>query len=120
MTDGADDYRAARARLAAERRQDQRGGPQRWLTVFGIGVVVLIGLGVWLKPPVEDMEEAVGRALEAYVAARTAAGETLPAVSSRESRDWIVAVSHVAQLGDHTFSCASGYKVTFCASPDEE
>ncbi len=45
------------------------------------------------------------------------AGETLPAVTHQESRDWLLAMSHVATVGDETFFCVGGFKVTYCDIP---
>jgi len=40
-------------------------------------------------------------------------------VSHSESHDWGIAVSHTAQVGEKTFSCWGGFKVTVCNLPDE-
>jgi len=114
-----DDYADIRERRTALRTHRPKI-MKRYLTVVGVIFAAIIGLGVWLKPPVAQMEEAVGIALADYARAKTEAGEAAPVVSSSESRDWFVAVSHVAKVGEETFSCAGGFKVTFCFSPDVE
>lgn len=120
MTDrgeaGMDEYAQMRERRAALRAQ--RPILKRYLMVVGVILAVIIALGVWLKPPVEKMEEAVKQALTEYAQAKTAAGETAPAVTRQESHDWVIIVSHVAKVGEETFSCFGGFKVTFCQSPN--
>jgi hypothetical protein len=117
--DGADDYAGIRERRAALRTHRPKF-LKRYLTVVGVIFAVIIALGLWLKPPAERMQQAVDIALAEYVRAKTGAGEPAPVVTSTETRDWIVAVSHVARIGEETFSCVGGFKVTFCFSPDAE
>lgn len=93
------------------------GAVRRYFTVVGVILVVLIGLGVWLKPPQEKMRENVETGLTEYARTKAAAGETLPAISHQESKDWIIAVSHTATVGDETFFCVGGFKVTYCDIP---
>jgi len=112
-----DEYAQMRERRAALRAQKPKI-LKRYLTVLALIFAVIIAIGVWLKPPVEKMEEAVGQALREYAEAKTAAGETAPVVTRQESHDWVVIVSHVAKVGEETFSCVGGYKVTFCQSPN--
>lgn len=116
---GMDEYADIRERRAALRAQKPKI-LKRYLTVVGVIFAVIIALGVWLKPPVEQMQQGVDTALAEYVRVKTAAGEAAPVVTSTETRDWIVAVSHVARIGEATFSCVGGFKVTFCISPDAE
>jgi hypothetical protein len=121
MTDrgeaGMDEYAEMRERRAALRAQKPKI-LKRYLAVLGVIFAVIIALGVWLKPPVEKMEEAVNQALTEYAQSKTAAGETAPAVTLQESHDWVIVVSHVAKVGEETFSCFGGFKVTFCQSPE--
>lgn len=93
------------------------GAVRRYFTVVGVILVALIGLGVWLKPPLEKIRESVETGLTEYARTKTAAGETLPAISHQESKDWIIAVSHTATVGDETFFCLGGFKVTYCDIP---
>jgi hypothetical protein len=87
---------------------------RRYLTVVGIIVVVLVGLAIWQKPPLENMRKSVETALAEYGRERG-----VPVVSEVESNDWIVAASHRVKLaGGETFSCFGAYHVTVCQSPD--
>jgi hypothetical protein len=115
---GMDEFAEMRARRAALRAQKPM--LKRYLTVLALIFAVIIALGMWLKPPVEKMEEAVTQALTDYVQSKTAAGGVAPVVTQQESRDWVILVSHVAKVGDETFSCVGGFKITFCQSPDVE
>lgn len=91
---------------------------RRYLSIVAIILAVVIGLGVWLKPPLRDMRESVDAELARFAQARVAAGETAPAITSVASNDWGVAVSHVVRAGDLAFSCVGAYRVTVCSSPD--
>ncbi len=91
---------------------------KRYLATVGIILAVLVGLGVWLKPPLADMREGVDEGLTAYAAQKLAAGEAMPEVRHTESHDWLVAVSHAAKVGAETFYCVGAFKVTVCNSPD--
>jgi hypothetical protein len=91
---------------------------RRYLAVVGIILAVTIGLGVWLKPPLQKMRDIVDRELTQYAQARVAAGETAPAITSTDSTDWGIAVSHFVRVGEFVFSCVGGYRVTICSSPD--
>jgi hypothetical protein len=90
------------------------GAVRRYLTVVGIILVVVIVAGVWLKPPLQDMRDGVEDGLKEYARAHLTPGEKMPAVTHRESHDWAIAVSHVAQVGDKTFYCVGAFKVTIC------
>jgi hypothetical protein len=122
MTDrgeaGMDEYAEMRERRAALRAQ--KPVLKRYLMVVALILAVIVALGVWLKPPVEKMEEAVTQALTGYVRSKTAAGGAAPVVTQQESHDWVIIVSHVAKVGEETFSCIGGFKVTFCQSPEVE
>jgi hypothetical protein len=122
MTDrgeaGMDEYAEMRERRAALRAQ--KPVLKRYLMVVALILAVIVALGVWLKPPVEKMEEAVTQALTEYVRSKTAAGGPAPVVTQQESHDWVIIVSHVAKVGEETFSCIGGFKVTFCQSPEVE
>lgn len=118
MSELGEDYHAARARLAEERK-GRRSGPRRWLMLFGVLIVGIVSVGVWLKPPVEDMREAVDEGLRAWAAAHADKGAAAREVTHSESHDWGIVVSHTAQVGDITFSCWGGFKVTVCNTPDE-
>ena len=91
---------------------------KRYLAVVGVILAALLGLGVWLKPPLGDMREGVEEGLTAYAAQHLKAGETMPEVSHVESHDWVVAVSHSAKVGEKTFYCVGAFKVTVCDHPD--
>ena len=91
---------------------------KRYLVVVAIILAALVGLGVWLKPPLDDMRKGVEEGLSAYAANRLQAGETMPAVNHVESHDWLVAVSHIATVGDKTFYCVGALKVTVCDHPE--
>ena len=91
---------------------------RRYLAIVGIIIAVVIALGVWLKPPLQDMRDGVDGELTRYAQARVAAGETAPAITSVDSNDWGVAVSHVVRAGDLAFYCVGAYRVTVCSSPD--
>lgn len=91
---------------------------QRYLAVVGAILVVIVGLGIWLKPPLDRMREGVEEGLAEYAKAHLKPGETMPAVSHQESHDWIIAVSHVAKVGEETFFCIGAFKVTVCDVPD--
>lgn len=91
---------------------------KRYLMVVGIIIAVVIALGIWLKPPLAKMRESVYGELSRYAQARIAAGETAPAITSTDSNDWGVAVSHFVKAGDLAFYCFGAYRVTFCSSPD--
>lgn len=118
MSELGEDYQTARARLAEERK-GRRGGSRRWLMLFGVLIVGIVSVGAWLKPPVDEMRESVEAGLSEYAKAKLTTGETLPEVTHSESKDWLVAVSHTAQVGDLTFSCWGGFKVTVCNLPGE-
>lgn len=92
---------------------------KRYLIVVGIILAVLVAAGAWLKPPLDAMRKGVDEGLSAYAAHQLKAGEVRPEVSHVESHDWVVAVSHVAKVGDKTFYCFGAFKVTFCQYPDE-
>lgn len=89
----------------------------RYFSVVGIILLVVIGLAVWLKPPLADMREGVEAGLSEYARTKLKPGETMPAVTHVDSRDWLVAVSHVAKVGDLTFYCAGAFRVTVCGDP---
>ena len=89
----------------------------RYLVVVGIIVAAIIGLGVWLKPPADKMRETVEAGLTQFAAQKTSAGEVMPAVTHQETNDWFIAVSHVAKVGDDTFFCIGGFKITYCDMP---
>jgi len=91
---------------------------KRYLTIVGLILVVIVGLGVWLKPPLDKMRVGVDEGLRAYAAQKLQAGETMPAVSHVASHDWLVAVSHSARVGDDIFYCFGAFRVTFCQHPD--
>lgn len=91
---------------------------RRYLAVVGIIFAVVIGLGVWLKPPLQDMRESVDAELARFAQAKVVAGESAPAITSVASNDWGVAVSHVVRAGDLAFYCIGAYRVTVCSSPD--
>jgi len=114
--DDSEDFEGMRARRAALRAQKPKV-LKRYFAVMGVLLLGLAGLGLWLKPSVETMQEAVGRGLAEYARVKTEAGETVPAVTHQESRDWLVAVSHVATVGDESFFCVGGFKVTYCDIP---
>ena len=89
-----------------------------YFTVVGIVLAVLIGAGLWLKPSPQEMRDIVDREVARYSQARSEVGETVPAITSVDADDWVVAVSHVVRMGEHTFYCAGAYRVTVCGSPD--
>jgi len=91
---------------------------RRYFTIVGIIIAVLVGLGFWLKPSLQDLRASVDGEVTSYARAKTAAGEIVPAISSVESTDWGVAVSHFVRAGELTFSCFGAYRVTVCSSPD--
>ncbi len=91
---------------------------KRYFTVVGIILAVVVALGMWLKPPLQKMRESVDGELSRYAQARVAAGETAPAITSTDSNDWLVAVSHFVRAGELAFYCIGAYRVTFCSSPD--
>ncbi len=73
---------------------------------------MLLGLAVWLKPPLDRMGDSVERDLASYGREHDTEGGR-PAVAEIESHDWVVAVSHVMKLADGaTFSCFGAFKVT--------
>jgi hypothetical protein len=92
---------------------------KRYLVVVGIILAVVVGLGVWLKPPLDKMREGVEAGLTEYAKNHLKPGETMPSVTHTDSRDWFVAVSHTAQVGDLSFYCYGAFKVTVCNLPEE-
>jgi hypothetical protein len=98
-------------------RRARSGMIRSYLTVVGIILVVMLALGVWLKPPLAQMREGVEEGLSEYARAKLRPGETMPEVTHVSSQDWFIAVSHVAQVGDLTFYCVGAYKVTVCDYP---
>jgi hypothetical protein len=90
---------------------------RRYLATAGIILVVVLALAVWLKPPLEQMREGVEIGLSEYAKTRLKRGETMPAVTHVDSHDWVVAVSHVAKVGEITFYCVGAFKVTLCDYP---
>lgn len=90
---------------------------RRYFTVVGIILVVVLGLAVWLKPPLAKMRDGVEIGLSEYAKSKLKPGETMPAVTHVDSHDWIVAVSHVVKVGDLTFHCVGAFKVTICDYP---
>ena len=95
------------------------GAIRRYFMVVGVILAALVGLGVWLKPPLEKMREGVEQGLTAYTRHHLKPGQTMPTVTHTESHDWLVAVSHVAHVGDLTFYCTGAFKVTVCNLPEE-
>jgi hypothetical protein len=85
----------------------------------GIILAVILGLGLWLKPSPHAMREGVEEGLSEYARHRLQTGETMPAVTHEETHDWLVATSHTARVGDLTFYCVGGFKVTVCDLPEE-
>jgi hypothetical protein len=51
---------------------------KRYLMVVGIILAALVGLGVWLKPPLDKMREGVEAGLSAYARNHLKPGETMP------------------------------------------
>ncbi len=102
------------------RKAGRPGFLKRYLTVVGVILVVFISLGVWLKPSIEQMRMGVGEGLSELARLKSAAGDTTPPVVHEESHDWIIAVSHVAKVGEDTFYCWGAFKVTVCNWPDAE
>jgi hypothetical protein len=92
---------------------------KRYLMVVGIILAALVGLGVWLKPPLDKMREGVEAGLSAYARNHLKPGETMPSVTHTQTHDWLVAVSHTARVGDLTFYCYGAFKVTYCNLPEE-
>lgn len=91
---------------------------KRYLVVVGIMLAVLLGLAVWLKPPLDRMRDSVEADLATYGREHGAEGGR-PAGAEMESHDWVVAVSHAVKLADGaTFSCFGAFKVTVCNAPD--
>ncbi len=91
---------------------------RRYPAVVVIILATLIGLCIQLKPPLEDMRAGVEEGLSAYAADNLKAGEAMPEVSDVGSRDWLVAVSHSARVGQKTFSRVGAFKATICQQPD--
>lgn len=87
---------------------------KRYLAVVGIVLVVVFGLAVWLKPPLDKVREGVEIALAEHA---RASGEAA-APADIESHDWIVATSHSVKVGGETFFCFGAMKVTYCQLPD--
>lgn len=92
---------------------------KRYLIIVGIIFAVVVGGGIWLKPSNEKIRESVEAGLTEFVRARTEAGQTLPAVTHQETKDWVIAASHKAVVGEYEFFCIGGFKVTYCSLPDE-
>lgn len=92
---------------------------QRYLVVVGIILAVVLGLGVWLKPPLDKMREGVAEGLTEYAKHHLKPGETMPSVTHAETHDWLIAVSHTARVGDLSFYCYGAFKVTVCNLPEE-
>ncbi|MFT3722666.1 MAG: hypothetical protein QM773_03685 [Hyphomonadaceae bacterium] len=90
---------------------------RRYFSIVGIILVVVLGLGVWLKPPLKQMREGVEIGLSEYAKTKLKPGEAMPVVTHVSSQDWLIAVSHVAQVGKLTFYCVGAYKVTICDYP---
>jgi len=118
MSELGEDYHAARARLAEERK-GRRGGSRRWLMLLAVFLAGVVSVGLWLKPPIEDMREGVEAGLREYAKLNVKPGETPPEVTHSESHDWGIVVAHTAQVGEETFSCWGGFKVTVCNLPGE-
>lgn len=91
---------------------------KRYLTIVGLILVVIVGLGVWLKPPLAKLRASVEEGLQAHAVRKLQAGKAMPAVSHIASRDWLVAVSHSARVGEDIFYCFGAFRVTFCQHPD--
>lgn len=90
---------------------------RRYLMVLAVILAAIVAGGIWLKPSLERMRETVDAGLSEYARAKTEAGETVPAVTHQESRDWLIAVSHTATVGEKTFYCVGAFKVTYCDIP---
>jgi type II secretory pathway component PulM len=92
---------------------------RRYLAIVGLILVVVIGLAVWLKPPLDRMREGVEEGLTAYAKQHAKPGDAAPVVREVASHDWLVAVSHVAKVNDDlTFYCIGAFKVTICDLPE--
>lgn len=87
---------------------------RRYLIVVGLILVVVIGLGVWLKPPLSQVREDV----EALIADHAHETGDAAQPADVESHDWILATSHAAKIGERTFSCFGAMKVTVCTGPE--
>lgn len=92
----------------------RQGAVRRYFTVVGIILLVVIGLGVWLKPPVSQLRESVEMNLADDARERAARGDTSVVTVSHASQDWLIAASHTAKAGDKTYFCAGAFRVTFC------
>lgn len=91
---------------------------RRYLTVVGAILVAVLGLAVWLKPPLDKMRAGVEAGLSEYAKTKLKPGETMPVVTHVDSHDWFIAVSHAAKVGDLTFYCVGAFRVTYCSYPD--
>ena len=91
---------------------------RNYALVVGAILSVLVVGAVATKPKLSDMREGVNKGLEAYAVAHLA-GETVAArLMAIEERDWLLAVSYSAKLGEQTFSCFGAFHVTVCLLPD--
>lgn len=88
------------------------------MTVVGLILVVIGGVGVLTKPPLERMRNEVGKELARYAQTRLEAGQPAPAVVDRASHDLLIAVSHQVRADEALFYCIGGFFITFCQSPD--
>jgi hypothetical protein len=88
---------------------------KRYLAVVGVILVVVLGLGFWLKPSLDILHESVDEPLRIYAREHPELGAVKP--TDVETHDWIVAVSYSARLGNVTVSCWGAFKVTVCTGP---
>lgn len=93
---------------------------KRYLMVVGVILAVIIALGVWLKPPVEQMRNGLETGIAQYRQAKQKTGGPPPVITHQESRDWLIAVSHIATVDEKTYACVGAFKVTVCNTPDAE
>lgn len=91
---------------------------RRYLTIVAVIIALVVALGFWMKPSLQSIRDGVDGELASFTKARAAAGEPAPAITSADSNDWGIAVSHVVRAGDVAFYCIGAYRVTFCTSPD--
>lgn len=87
---------------------------KRYFTVVGIILVVIVGLGVWLKPSASELRESVETSLADEARERVAAGDASVVPVSYAAHDWLIAAGQTAKVGDRTYYCVGGFSVTIC------
>lgn len=101
----------------------------RGLLVYGFVMAGLVALAIQFKPSAEDVRRDVHRAIAVRAATDrgdvegigdAASGDvTGLAITDIETRDWVLARSHVSEFEGERFSCVAGVGFVICDTPEK-